>query len=93
MPVRLLLAALALALVTACASKPQPAFSWDGYPDEHYRYALYHQVNGEWQFEVLTNDKRIRCVYDVPWRDPITAVRLQERESGRVIKTLDCTKR
>lgn len=89
--VRVLLAALALAALTACASSPQPPFSWDGPGEEHYRYTLRQQINDEWRFKVFTNDRRIACVYDVPWRDPITAVRLEERESGRVVKTLDCT--
>lgn len=89
---RKLLALAAVAAISGCAADPAAQFSWEhGLPDRHFRYATQHQINGEWTNRKLTNDRRIRCVLDEMWRDPITAVRLEERESGRVIKTLDCT--
>lgn len=79
-------------LVTACAADPAGSFTWeDGLPDEQYQYARLYQVGGEWTDRTLTNDKRIACVLDEPWRDPVTAVRLEKRETGQVVKTLDCS--
>lgn len=91
MLVRPLLAALTLTTLAACTSTPTPPFSWDGPGEEHYRYSVHYQISDEWQFRYFTNDRRINCIYDEPWRDPITAVRLEGRESGRIIKAIDCT--
>lgn len=81
-----------IVICSACASNPYESFSWeDGMPDEHYQFALFYEVDGEWTERQLTNEQRVNCVHDELWRSPITAVRLTNRESGDVVREIDCT--
>ncbi|MCS4503906.1 hypothetical protein NYO91_07420 [Arhodomonas aquaeolei] len=83
-------------IATGCAaSEPERKDIWSGEaPDpDSYRYVVHHLEGGEWTEDSRTNNpEHAKCVFDEPWRDPVTAVRIQDRKTGET-ETIRCDER